>query len=63
MSSTRVLSSQMKADKDKSQSNRVAAIMNTDLQTIPIESNIRQVAKKMSEFRVSSIFLTDNTEE
>ena len=62
MSSTDVLRSQMKVD-DTSRSNRVSSIMNRDLITMPVDSNIHEVAKKMSESRVNSIFLTSNDEE
>ncbi|HKG86909.1 MAG TPA: CBS domain-containing protein [Nitrososphaeraceae archaeon] len=62
MSSTDILRSQMKVD-DTSGSNRVSSIMNRDLLTMPVDSNIYEVAKKMSECRVNSIFLTSNDEE
>lgn len=62
MGSTDVLSSAMKME-NKSQPIRLASIMNTDLLTMPIGSNIQEVAKKMSECRVNSIFLTSNHKE
>lgn len=62
MSSPDILRSQMKVN-GTSGSNRVASIMNRDLVTMPADSNIYSVAKKMSECRVTSIFLTSNDEE
>ena len=62
MSSTDILRSQMKVN-GTSGSNRIASIMNKDLLTMPVDSNIYSVARKMSECRVNSIFLTSNDDE
>jgi CBS domain-containing protein len=62
MSSTDMLRSQMKVN-GTSGSNCIASIMNKDLLTMPVDSNIYSVARKMSECRVNSIFLTSNDDE
>jgi predicted transcriptional regulator len=62
MSSTDMPRSQMKVN-GTSGSNRIASIMNKDLLTMPVDSNIYSVARKMSECRVNSIFLTSNDDE
>lgn len=62
MSSTDILRSQINGD-NISGADRVASIMNEDILTMPVDSNIYEVAKKISECRVTSIFLTTNNEE
>ena len=62
MSSTDILRSQINGD-NISGANRVASIMNEDILTMPVDRNIYEVAKKISECRVTSIFLTTNNEE
>jgi CBS domain-containing protein len=62
MSSTDVLRSRLNTN-DTSGANHVASIMSRDILTMPVESNIYEVAKKISECRVTSIFLTANDEE
>ena len=62
MSSTDMLRSQMKVN-GTSGSNCIASIMNKDLLPMPVDSNIYSVARKMSECRVNSIFLTSNDDE
>jgi CBS domain-containing protein len=57
-----MLRSQMKVN-GTSGSNCIASIMNKDLLTMPVDSNIYSVARKMSECRVNSIFLTSNDDE